>query len=428
MPAPWQSRRPGRSEAETKTVRDILTALAGAVILILVAALTVPPLVAWESYRTLVDRTIGRSLGLDARTDGRIAVRLLPSPQLSVDRLRIGGQADKPALDLSLVKAEIGLTPLLTGEVRFTETRIGRAEIKLPISDDDAVRLPADLYQTLADQDLAIEDLSIGQVILTTVVPQSGRTDQVRAETVHLSAPRLLGPWRIEGTSGAVAFRIATGEPAEDGSIAVKFSGGGDTRPRFEADTRIRLEPVPGEAPAQGSQLRAMIPKAEGSARVVVGPPVQVAGAYLPFSLGGTFKARGPVVAVLRREGRNRSRRSGHATGRNRTNRSALLAGSTDPGGAPPRPRCLPDFNGRSGHAGARDAPRRIRTSDDGRSGPRPRKHRPRPRRMDESPAVRHVRPDGRPRASALLGDGAGQHRPHRIRRGRYATGPALHG
>ena len=47
---------------------------------------------------------------------------------------------------------------------------------------------------------------------------------------------------------------------------------------------------------------------------------------------------------------------------------------------------------------------------------------------MDESPAVRHVRPDGRPRASALLGDGAGQHRPHRIRRGRYATGPALHG
>lgn len=296
MPAPWQSRRPGRSEAETKTVRDILTALAGAVILILVAALAVPPLVAWESYRTLVDRTIGRSLGLDARTEGRIAVRLLPSPQLSVDRLRIGGQVDKPALDLSLVKAEIGLTPLLTGEVRFTETRIGRAEIKLPISDDDAVRLPADLYQTLADQDLAIEDLSIGQVILTTVVPLSGRTDQVRAETVHLSAPQLLGPWRIEGTSGAVAFRIATGEPAEDGSVAVKFSGGGDTRPRFEADTRIRLEPVPGEAPAQGSQLRAMIPKAEGSARVVVGPPVQVAGAYLPFSLGGTFKARGPVV------------------------------------------------------------------------------------------------------------------------------------
>ncbi|WP_019905798.1 AsmA family protein [Methylobacterium sp. 77] len=277
-------------------MRDILTALAGAVILILVAALAVPPLVAWESYRTLVDRTIGTSLGLDARTEGRIAVRLLPSPQLSVDRLRIGGQADKPALDLTLVKAEIGLTPLLTGEIRFTETRIGRAEITLPISEDDAVRLPADLYQTLAAQDLAVEDLNIGQVILTTVVPQSGRTDQVRAETVHLSAPRLLGPWRIEGLSGTVPFRIATGEPLEDGSVAVKFSGGGDTHPRFEADTRIRLEPMVGEPSTQGSALRAMIPKAEGSARIVVGPPVQVAGAYLPFSIGGTFKARGPVV------------------------------------------------------------------------------------------------------------------------------------
>ncbi|CAA2102276.1 hypothetical protein MBUL_01603 [Methylobacterium bullatum] len=296
MPAPWQAPRPGRSEAETKTVRDILTALAGAVILILVAALAVPPLVAWESYRTLVDRAIGRSLGLDARTEGRIGVRLLPSPRLSVDRLRIGGQADKPALDLQSVGAEIGLTPLLTGDIRFTETRIGRAEIKLPISNDDAIRLPADLYRTLADQDLAIEDLTIGQVVLTTLVPQSGRTDQVRAETVHLSAPRLLGPWRIEGVSGAVAFRVATGEPAEDGSVAVKISGGGDTHPRFEADARIRLDAMPGEPEAAGDALRAMIPKAEGTARVVVGPPVQAAGAYLPFSLGGTFKARGPIV------------------------------------------------------------------------------------------------------------------------------------
>ncbi|GJE18329.1 AsmA family protein [Methylobacterium marchantiae] len=277
-------------------MRDILTALAGAVILILVAALAVPPLVAWESYRTLVDRTIGHSLGLDAHTEGRIRVRLLPSPSLRVDRLRIGGQADRPALDLQLVKAEIALSPLLTGEIRFTETRIGRAEIKLPISEDDAVRLPADLYQTLSSQDLAIEGLSIGQVILTTLVPRSGRTDQVRAETVHLSAPRLLGPWRIEGMSGAVPFRIATGEPADDGSVAVKFSGGGDTHPRFEADTRIRLEPMAGEAPPAAGTLRAMIPKAEGTARIVVGPPVQVAGAYLPFSLGGAFKARGPLV------------------------------------------------------------------------------------------------------------------------------------
>lgn len=277
-------------------MRDILTALAGAVILILVAALAVPPLVAWDSYRTLVDRAIGRSLGLDARTEGRISVRLLPSPRLRVDRLRIGGQADKPALDLQLVKAEIALSPLLTGQIHFTRTRIGRAEIKLPISEDEAVRLPADLHRTLADQDLAIEDLTIGQLLLTTLVPQSGRTDQVRAEAVHLSAPRLLGPWRIEGMSGPVPFRIATGEPAADGSLALKVSGGGDTHPRFEAETRIRLEPAPGEPPPRSGILRAMIPKAEGTARIIVGPPVQAAGAYLPFSLGGAFKASGPLV------------------------------------------------------------------------------------------------------------------------------------
>jgi uncharacterized protein involved in outer membrane biogenesis len=118
-------------------VRDILTALAGAVILLLVAALAVPPFVAWEGYRGTIDRTIARSLGVAAQTEGRIGVRLLPSPRLKLDRLRLGSGAgaaqkptlDQPQLDLQWIKAEIALAPLLKGEIRFTETRVGRAEV-----------------------------------------------------------------------------------------------------------------------------------------------------------------------------------------------------------------------------------------------------------------------------------------------------------
>ncbi|WP_238298274.1 AsmA family protein, partial [Methylobacterium soli] len=277
-------------------MRDILTALAGAVILILVAALAVPPVIDWQGLRASVDRAIGRSLNLQARSEGRIEVRLLPSPRLRLDRLHLGAEPGKPALDARFVKAEIALTPLLKGEIRFTETRIGRAEVKLPVTEGDAILLPPDLDAALRGRDLAIEDLRIQQFLLTTLVPATGRTDQVGAENLRVQTPSLAGPWRVEGASGGVPFRLASGEPAPDGSVTVKVSGGGDTQPRFEADARITLVPLDPAAEPRPGQPRAVVPESEGSARLVVGPPTQAAGAYLPFSLGGKFKARGPLA------------------------------------------------------------------------------------------------------------------------------------
>ena len=278
-------------------MRDILTALAGAVILILVAALAVPPLLDWQARRSLVERALSRSLAVPVRTEGRLEVRLLPSPRLRIDRLELGAGADRPGLDARFVKAELALAPLLKGELRFTQTRIGRAELRLPVSDRDALLVPAGLGDSLRQQDLGVEDLQIQQFLLTTQVPATGRTDQFQADSLRLQSPSLVGPWRIEGVSGGVPFRVATGEPDPAGALTLKVSGGGDAHPRFEADARLVLAPA-GEAGAP--ELRIL--EAEGTARLVVGPPTQAAGAYLPFSLAGKFKARG---ALARFEGVN---------------------------------------------------------------------------------------------------------------------------
>ncbi|WP_288587777.1 AsmA family protein, partial [uncultured Methylobacterium sp.] len=198
-------------------MRDILTALAGLVILILAAALVAPPFIPWEAYRGSLDAALSRSLGLEARSDGRLEIRLLPSPRLRVDHLRLAAGRDRASLDARFVKAEIALTPLLSGEIRFTETRIGRGEVTLPTTEAGALLpLPA-----LAGEgrDLAVEDLRVAQLLVTTRVAATGRTDQVYAETVRLSAPRLAGPWRAEGRVEGVAFRLTTGEPGPDGAV-----------------------------------------------------------------------------------------------------------------------------------------------------------------------------------------------------------------
>ncbi|MCE4224423.1 AsmA family protein [Methylobacterium sp. C25] len=276
-------------------MRDILTALAGAVILILVAALAAPPFLDWTARRSLIDQAIGASLGLPAHSDGRIELRLLPSPRLRLDVLHLGGDLEKPSLELASVKAELALAPLLKGEFRFTETRIGRAELKLPVSDGDALMLPGSLSEALGGRDLVIEDLHIQQALVTTLIPATGRTEQFAVEALRLKAPSLAGPWQMEGASGGVPFRLASTKIATDGAT-VKVSGGGERQPRFEADARIVLKPVESAHSSAPAGMRAFIPEAEGSARVVVGPPTKDSGPVMPFSLAGKFKARGMLA------------------------------------------------------------------------------------------------------------------------------------
>ncbi|TGD97001.1 AsmA-like C-terminal region-containing protein [Methylobacterium nonmethylotrophicum] len=264
-------------------MRDILTALAGLVILILAAALVAPPFIPWESYRAGFDAALSRSLGVEAHSDGRLEIRLLPSPRLRVDHLVLATGRDRPSLDARFVKAEIALTPLLSGEIRFTETRIGRGEVTLPMTEAGSFRLPPGLAEAVGGE-LAVEDLRVSQLLVTTRVAATGRTDQVYAENVRLSAPRLSGPWRAEGSVETVPFRLSTGAPGPDGTVPVKLGAGGDTVPRLDLDARLSVAADP-----DGGG----VPEASGTARLVVGPPAQVAGAGLPFSVQGGFKAKG---------------------------------------------------------------------------------------------------------------------------------------
>jgi uncharacterized protein involved in outer membrane biogenesis len=253
-------------------LRDILTVIAGVLILVLAAALVVPPLVTWEAHRETLDRALSEAAGTEARTEGRVEVRLLPSPRVRIDRLRLGsGRPDAPSLFATFVKAEVALTPLLRGEARFTETRIGRAEIRVPTAPDGAWRLPPDFAGEALRRSFAFEDLRVGQLLVTTVAPATGRTDQFFAEGVRIEGQTLAGPWRVEGLTAGVPFRLATGELAPDRTVPVKLSGGGDVHPRFEVDARVALGDDGGT------------PGVSGTARLLFGPPGQVAAAGIPI-------------------------------------------------------------------------------------------------------------------------------------------------
>ncbi|MGO4705677.1 AsmA family protein [Microvirga sp. 2MCAF38] len=267
-------------------MRDILTVIASIIILVLAAALVAPPLMDWEARRDLIDQTISRAAGTEAHTEGRIGVRLLPSPRLRLDRLRLGsGAPETPSLTADFIWAEVQLMPLLRGEVRFTETRIGRADLHVPVA-NDGTWAPPQTFSGLRGRDLAIESLNITQVLVTAQRLDTGRTDQVSAENVTIEGQKLAGPWRVEGTTRGVPFRFVTAELGEDRTVQLKLSGGGDLNPRFDIDAKLAL----GSDPA--------VPLLAGKAKVLFGPPAQVAAAGIPIPIviETAFKTKPGVV------------------------------------------------------------------------------------------------------------------------------------
>jgi uncharacterized protein involved in outer membrane biogenesis len=270
-------------------LRDILTVIAALLILVLAAALVAPPFINWEAHRQEIDEAISAASGTEARTDGPISVRLLPSPRLQVGALRLGaGRPDSPRLEAEGVVAEVELLGLLRGEVHFTEARIGRADIRIPLDGAGSWQIPADLVSGEGRRrQWGIDNLRVDQLLVTSLVPTTGRTDQFYAEDVHIEGQQLIGPWRAEGTSVGVPFRVATGAFGADRTIDVKIAGGGDVYPRFDVDAKLAFA-------ATG------LPAVTGTAKVLFGPPAQVAAAGIPIpvSVQAGFKTAGQAVEL----------------------------------------------------------------------------------------------------------------------------------
>ncbi|KAA2235518.1 AsmA-like C-terminal region-containing protein [Salinarimonas soli] len=268
-------------------MRDILTVLAIILIAALTAAVAAPPFVHWESYREIIDRGITQAAGTPAHTEGAIGIRLLPTPRIRIERLRLGEGAG-PSLRAAELSSEIGLSSLLRGEVRFMDGQVERAEIRIPMGPDGRLLLPA-LGQGDVAERYALENFSIGQLLVTAFAPQTGRTDQIHAEDVRISGPSLAGPWRVEGRTGTFPFRLASGLPGRDGAVPIRLGGGGGANPRLDLDARLSFDRK-GEGVA---------PQLAGTARLAAGPPAQEAEAFpLPAAAAGEFRMAGRVVEL----------------------------------------------------------------------------------------------------------------------------------
>ena len=194
-------------------MQTTLFGLAIALILALLAALVGPYFVNWNDHRAFFEAEASRLIGLNVRVNGPIKVGILPFPSVALGDIEIGPAGEASRLRARSLGIELGLGPLMRGEIRAVEMRLVGPQFSIGLNSLGRVDWPAMALQT---ETLAIDRLSIedGRAMLTDAASNSRLVldklwfgGEVRS---------LTGPFRGEGAFVTPAASTATdfGRPA----------------------------------------------------------------------------------------------------------------------------------------------------------------------------------------------------------------------
>lgn len=184
----------------SKALNSLYVTIGGALVIALLAALVGPFFVDWTAYRATFETEASRLLGHQVVVAGKTDARLLPTPMLTFDDVRVGDE-DGPSLRVKNFQTRIELMPLFSGEVRIIDMTLDEPEVSVAIQEDGTLDWIAQKVEPDAqDLSFVFDAVSIrrGRFIL-----DDRRNDrQMILDDVNasLSARSLAGPYKIEGS------------------------------------------------------------------------------------------------------------------------------------------------------------------------------------------------------------------------------------
>jgi uncharacterized protein involved in outer membrane biogenesis len=207
-------------------VQTTLLGLAIAIILALVSALVAPLVIDWNRYRAAIEAEAGRVTGLSVRVNGTIDARILPSPVITLRNVEVGAAGREPQLRAGMLKLELGLGPLLRGEVRASEAHLIAPQISLGLDRSGAIdwpaRSPSFRPETLSVSRLHVED---GRIILTDAA--SGSRMVLQKLWFNGDIRSFLGPFNGEGAfvvgNELYGYRISGGRGEGVGGLKIRL-------------------------------------------------------------------------------------------------------------------------------------------------------------------------------------------------------------
>ncbi len=207
-------------------MQTTLLGLAIAVIVALVSALVAPLVIDWSHYRSNFEEEASRLTGLTVHVNGGIDARILPTPHLKLHDVVVGEPGRPPQARAEFIELEIGLGPLLRGEVRATQMHLIAPQIDLGLDSSGAIDWPA-LSPSFRPDALAISHFRVDDGRITLADARSGVRTVLQKFSFEGDVLSAAGPFHGDGTFSVgdepYQYRISGSRVDEEGGLKLKF-------------------------------------------------------------------------------------------------------------------------------------------------------------------------------------------------------------
>ncbi|MGP2493173.1 AsmA family protein [Mesorhizobium sp. PUT5] len=275
----------------------------GLFVLVLLAALVVPPFVDWTGYRSDFEREASAILGRKVTVRGEARARLLPFPSVTFSDVSVaGGPGGEPAMTVETFSMDAELAPFLRGEVLIFDMRLVRPKAVMDIAADGTMNWAVRPSSPFDPAQVSIEKLTIteGEVLLRHAA--GGRDHLVSAIDAVVSARSLEGPWRMDGSllfdGSAARVAASTAKADGKGGIGLRIKLDPEAYPlSIEADGTAALDKgvasYSGQFKLFGDERNGAPPRAAGAEAAKPG-----AAAEPGYRLNGKFRLDHRQLAV----------------------------------------------------------------------------------------------------------------------------------
>ncbi len=217
-------------------MRSPLLLLAGLLVVVLCTALVAPFFIDWSQYRGQIEAYARQLTGRHVELAGDIDIRLLPTPNVHLTMLRIGGGSQDdgggaPLLDAENVAVEIALNPLLKGQIEITSVILDNPVFVLEHTGGGegnwSIEPSGDIPALFGADNIALNRAVIRNGVVH--LRDTTRAGNASLENVELeiSAPSLAGPYRVRGSMEhedvPIAISVATGKRRDTAELPLSI-------------------------------------------------------------------------------------------------------------------------------------------------------------------------------------------------------------
>ena len=202
-------------------------------VVVLAALFAVPAFVDWNGYRGVFEEEASKVLGRDVRVGGAVNVRLLPTPFVRFEKVRLSdltGQTGEPFVRAESFTMRLAVAPLLRGVLEANEIELTRPVLTLAFDGKgggnwSSIELKPGALP-FVPQNVALNSVKIIDGVLALYNPEAKPVSRIEAVNGELSADSLKGPFKFKGIatwSGVQReVKFATTVPELDGAVRIK--------------------------------------------------------------------------------------------------------------------------------------------------------------------------------------------------------------